>query len=79
MGLTIAVYSHWTILGEKPHFLPVAFLQAKRSMAALRERSRLLFVQWSFLSKMTPKYFCLGLGAFCVVLGELDLVSYTSL
>jgi len=35
----------------------MAFLQAKRAMAALRVRSRMLSIQWSFLSSMTPKYF----------------------
>jgi len=54
MGLTIAVYNYH---GGEPHFLPMAFLQAKRSMAALRVRSRMLSVQRSFLSSMTPKYF----------------------
>jgi len=43
--------------GEKPHFLPMAILQAKRSMAALRVRSRMLSVQRSLLSRMTPRYF----------------------
>jgi len=68
-------------MGEKPHFLPMAFLQAKRAMAALRVRSRMLSVQRSFLSRMTPRYFAwlLRLGAFGVVWGELDLLSYTSL
>jgi len=44
-------------MGEKPHFLPMAFLQAKGAMAALRVRSRMLSVQRSFLSRMTPRYF----------------------
>jgi len=51
------VYSQFNITGEKPHFLPVAFLQANSAMAALRVRSRMLSVQWSFLLRMTPKYF----------------------
>jgi len=44
-------------MGEKPHFLPMAFLQANGAMAALRVRSRMLSVQRSFLSRMTPRYF----------------------
>jgi len=41
---------------EKPHFLPMTFLQAKRAMAALRVRPRTLSVQRIFLSRMTPRY-----------------------
>jgi len=52
-------------MGEKSHFFSMAFLQAKRAVAALRVRYRMLFVQRSFLARMTPK--------FGVVLGELDL------
>jgi len=35
----------------------MVFLQAKRAMSALRVRSRMLSVQRSFLSRMTPRYF----------------------